>query len=260
MNSSVTPSMRPLILIPCYDPGPRIETTVRDALAHVEGLPVWVVDDGSGRATRERLARLATEYERVQVLHHETNQGKGAAILTGIRMAQQAGFTHALTLDADGQHPSERIPAFIAAAGERPDALILGRPVFSADAPALRVHGRKVSNFWANLETVWAGIGDSLFGMRVYPIDDLIVVMEGTRWMRRFDFDPEAAVRLVWRGVTPVNVDAPVQYFDAEHNGVSHFRYGRDNRLLIWMHLRLLAGWLPRLPTLLLRRLRMKRR
>lgn len=258
MNPSPTSSMRPLILIPCYDPGPRIETTVRDALAHGGGLSVWVVDDGSKPATRDQLARLAAEYEPVQVLHHETNQGKGAAILTGIRAAQQAGFTHVLTLDADGQHPSERIPAFIAAAGERRDAMILGRPVFSADAPALRVHGRKVSNFWANLETVWAGIGDSLFGMRVYPIDDLIAVMEGTRWMRRFDFDPEAAVRLAWRGITPVNIDAPVQYFDAEDDGVSHFRYGRDNRLLIWMHMRLLAGWLPRLPKLVLQRIRTK--
>ncbi|MFI9654784.1 glycosyltransferase family 2 protein [Guyparkeria sp. GHLCS8-2] len=260
MNVSNTPSVQPLILIPCYDPGPRIENTVRDALAHGDGLPVWVVDDGSEPATRERLARLATAYEPVQVLHHETNQGKGAAILTGIQAARQAGFTHALTLDADGQHPSESLPAFIACAREHPDALILGRPVFSADAPALRVHGRKISNFWANLETVWAGIGDSLFGMRVYPIDELIAVMEGTRWMRRFDFDPEAAVRLVWCGVTPVNVDAPVQYFNAEDDGVSHFRYGRDNRLLIWMHLRLMAGWLPRLPKLVLQRIRTNRK
>ena len=162
-----------------------------------------MVDDGSEPATGARLARLGAEHERVQILRHETNQGKGAAILPGIRATQRAGFTHALTVDADGQHPSKLIPAFIAVAQRRPDALIRGRPIFSADAPALRVHGRKVSNFWANLETVWAGIGDSLFGMRVYPIDDLTAAMEGTRWMRRSDFDPEAAVRLIWRFSMP---------------------------------------------------------
>lgn len=257
MTTTSPRPVRPLILIPCYNPGPRIVDTVRSALAevlaHGDGLPVWVVDDGSDPATGERLTRLADEHPSVRVLRHDRNQGKGAAILTGLRRAAADGFTHALTLDADGQHPAERINAFIAAARERPDALVLGRPVFSADAPALRVQGRKVSNFWANLETLWAGIGDSLFGMRVYPIGDLVAVMSETRWMRRFDFDPEAAVRLAWRGLPLVNVDAPVRYFDAEADGVSHFRYGRDNRLLIWMHLRLLTGFLRRLPRLVKR-------
>ncbi|WP_322520352.1 glycosyltransferase family 2 protein [Guyparkeria halophila] len=246
--------IHPLILIPCFDPGPRIDETVRSALTAGGGLPVWVVDDGSDPATVERLAHLVAEHESVTLLRHETNHGKGAAVLTGVRAARQAGFTHALTLDADGQHPAACIGAFVEAAREHPEALVLGRPVFSADAPALRVQGRKISNFWANLETLWAGIGDSLFGMRIYPIDDLVAVMEDARWMRRFDFDPEAAVRLAWRGLPLVNVDAPVRYFDAEEDGVSHFRYGRDNRLLIWMHLRLLAGFLRRLPRLLMRR------
>ncbi|MCL7751233.1 glycosyltransferase family 2 protein [Guyparkeria hydrothermalis] len=249
---SSTPDFAPLILIPCYNPGARIDTTVEAASR--SGLPVWIVDDGSDESTRRRLADLAQRFPQVTVLRHETNRGKGAAVLTGLQGARAQGFTHALTLDADGQHPADRIDAFIGAAGDQTEALILGRPVFSADAPALRVQGRKVSNFWANLETLWAGIGDSLFGMRVYPIDDLVAVMSETRWMRRFDFDPEAAVRLAWRGLPLVNMDAPVRYFDAESDGVSHFRYGRDNRLLIWMHLRLLAGFLRRLPRLIRRR------
>ncbi len=238
---------RPLILIPCYNPGARIESTVRDAVAQAE-CPVWIVDDGSDPATRERLAQLAGNRETVRVLRHEHNRGKGAAVLTGLRAAREEGFTHALTMDADGQHPAAAIPGFLDTARRQPEALILGRPVFDDDAPALRVQGRKVSNFWANLETLWAGIGDSLFGFRVYPVNPLLAVMERTRWMRRFDFDPEAAVRLTWAGLPPVNRDAPVQYFDAADQGVSHFRYGRDNRLLIWMHLRLLGGLIRRLP------------
>lgn len=244
---------RPLILVPCYNPGHRIETTVRDASRN--GLPIWIIDDGSDEETRHRLTDLAGQIPKVKVLRHEINRGKGAAVLTGLMAALEHGYTHALTMDADGQHPAGRIASFIEASRARPNAMILGRPVFSDEAPALRVQGRKISNFWAGLETLWSGIGDSLFGFRVYPIAPLIAVMQQTRWMRRFDFDPEAAVRLTWLGVPAINVDAPVRYFDAEADGVSHFRYGRDNRLLIWMHLRLLSGLLWRLPRLITRRL-----
>jgi hypothetical protein len=133
---------------------------------------------------------------------------------------------------------------------------VLGKPVFGPEAPALRVQGRRISNAWANLETLGMGIGDSLYGFRVYPVQALIGVMQSTRFMRRFDFDPEAVVRLCWAGVRPINVDAPVRYLAAEEGGVSHFKYLRDNLLLSWMHLRLFTGFVLRLPLLLWRRLR----
>ena len=136
----------------------------------------------------------------------------------------------------------------------RPEAMVLGRPVFDASAPLLRVRGRRVSNWWTNLETLGAGIDDSLYGFRVYPIDDLIAVMRRQPWMRRFDFDTEAVVRLAWRGVKPINLAAPVKYLTAEEGGVSHFRYGRDNVLLTWMHIRLMLEFALRLPLLLWRR------
>jgi len=136
------------------------------------------------------------------------------------------------------------------------EALILGKPVFDATAPRIRVLGRRISNGWANIETLWAGIGDSLYGFRVYPIRPLLDVMEAQLWMRRFDFDVEAAVRLVWRGVRPINIPAPVKYFRPEEGGVSHFNYVRDNALLSWMHTRLFLGFLVRLPQLIVRRLR----
>ncbi|MGH8730104.1 MAG: glycosyltransferase family 2 protein, partial [Burkholderiales bacterium] len=126
--------------------------------------------------------------------------------------------------------------------------------------PRLRVVGRRISNWWANLETLWAGIGDSLFGMRVYPAAALLQLMESQRWMRRFDFDVEAAVRLVWRGVRPVNLRAPVRYFRPEEGGVSHFNYLRDNALLSWMHARLFVGFWIRLPLLISRKLGKERK
>ncbi|MDP3169137.1 MAG: glycosyltransferase family 2 protein, partial [Polaromonas sp.] len=146
------------------------------------------------------------------------------------------------------------IPDFMSRSRAQPAAMVLGVPVFAADAPRLRVNGRKVSNGWADLETLWAGIGDSLFGFRVYPIEPLRRVMHGQRWMRRFDFDPEAVVRMCWLGVKPVNVPATVKYFRPDEGGVSHFNYLRDNLLLSWMHSRLFLGFIVRLPVLLWRR------
>ncbi len=168
----------------------------------------------------------------------------------------QAGYTHALTMDSDGQHPADLIPAFMQASQARPETMVLGRPVFDASAPLLRVRGRKLSNGWTHIETLFAGVGDSLYGFRIYPVPDLIAVMARQPWMRRFDFDTEAVVRLAWRGVKPVNIDAPVKYLTAEEGGVSHFNYVRDNLLLSWMHTRLMGEFVLRLPGLLVRRLR----
>jgi hypothetical protein len=190
----------------------------------------------------------------VRVLIQPHNHGKGAAILAGLRAAEANGFSHALTMDADGQHDATAIRAFMAASQQDASAVILGVPVFDASAPRLRVVGRRVSNWWANLETLWLGIDDSLCGFRVYPITELHAVMEKSRWMRRFDFDVEAAVRLTWRGLRLVNRPVAVRYFRPEEGGVSHFNYVRDNLLLAWMHTRLLTGFLLRLPRLIARR------
>ena len=243
-----------LVLIPSYNTGERLFDTV--AAARAQWDPVWVVIDGSTDGTGERLQALAEQDPGLRVWHLPTNRGKGAAVLHGLRAAREAGFTHALTMDSDGQHPAELIPAFMRASQARPETMVLGRPVFDASAPLLRVRGRRVSNGWTQLETLFAGIGDSLYGFRVYPVAPLIAVMAKQPWMRRFDFDTEAVVRLAWRGVKPVNIDAPVKYLTAEEGGVSHFRYGRDNALLTWMHARLMVEFVLRLPGLLWRKAR----
>lgn len=243
-----------LVLIPSYNPGPAVLATVQAARA--QWPVVWVVDDGSNDGSTASLQALAASDPGLHLIVLPRNSGKGAAVLAGLEAAAAAGFTHVLTMDADGQHPAALIPDFMAASQAAPAAMILGKPVFGPEAPALRVNGRKVSNGWANFETLWMGIGDSLYGFRVYPIAPLMRIMRGRRWMRRFDFDPEAVVRLCWAGVQPINKDAPVRYLSAEEGGVSHFRYLRDNLLLTWMHTRLFLGFLGRLPLLLLRRWR----
>jgi glycosyltransferase involved in cell wall biosynthesis len=241
-----------LVLIPTYNAGAKVLETVQTALQH--WAPVWVVVDGSTDGTGEQLRDMALREPRLKVMVLEENQGKGAAVMYGLAQAQAAGFTHALTMDSDGQHPADLIPAFMQMSQAHPAHMILGKPVFDASAPALRVQGRKVSNAWANLETLWMGIGDSLYGFRVYPIAPLLKIMRHQLWMRRFDFDIEAAVRLCWRGVWPINLDAPVKYLTPEEGGVSHFNYWRDNVLLTWMHTRLVIGFLVRLPWLLIQR------
>lgn len=242
-----------LVIIPSYNPGKKVYETVRDARQYWN--PVWVVIDGSTDGTAAVLQAIATDDAGLRIIELSRNQGKGAAVLHGLKLAAAAGFTHALTMDSDGQHPADHIPMFMVESINQPRAMVLGVPVFDDSAPSLRVNGRRVSNWWVNLETLWGGIDDSLFGFRVYPIASLCEVMRSQLWMRHFDFDPEAAVRLCWRGVKPINLPAPVRYLSSDEGGVSHFRYLRDNVLLTWMHTRLFAGFLLRLPILLSRRI-----
>ncbi|MGA9368341.1 MAG: glycosyltransferase family 2 protein [Steroidobacteraceae bacterium] len=241
------------MLIPSYNPGPKVFETVQAARA--QWAPVWVVVDGSTDGTGAGLTSMARDDAGLRVLIRQRNGGKGAAVRDGLEAALRQGFSHALVMDSDGQHPPARIPAFMAASAARPRAMVLGDPVFDASAPAIRVQGRRISNWWANCETLWAGIHDSLCGFRVYPIQPLVREMQASLGMRRFDFDVEAAVRLSWRGVPAVNLSAPIRYFSAAEGGVSHFSYWGDNVLLTSMHARLFFGFLVRLPWLLARRL-----
>ena len=252
--ASAAASSTHLVLIPSYDTGAQVYNTVLAARAVWQ--PVWVVVDGSTDGTAAGLLEMAEADPGLRVWVLPQNAGKGAAVLHGLEQAAAAGYTHALAMDSDGQHPADLIPAFMQASVARPEAMILGRPVFDASAPLLRVRGRRVSNWWTNLETLGAGVADSLYGFRVYPVAALAAVMQRQPWMRRFDFDTEAAVRLAWRGVKPINVDAPVKYLRADEGGVSHFRYGRDNLLLSWMHARLMVEFALRLPVLMWRKAR----
>lgn len=228
-----------LVLMPTYNTGPRLVAVVAEALRHWPD--VMVVVDGSTDGSERPVLELAKTKPRLAVLVLPRNGGKGAAVLAGAHMAQARGFTHALVMDADGQHPAASIREFMGVSQRHPDALVLGQPIFPANIPAVRLHGRKLSVWLVRLELLGAGIADPLFGFRIYPLAPLLAVLGPRRGGRRYDFDTESSVRLCWAGVPTRNLPAPVRYFSRAEGGVSHFRYVRDNLTQIWLHVRLIA-------------------
>jgi glycosyltransferase involved in cell wall biosynthesis len=242
------PSRSHLVLIPSFNSGAMVARVALDALDWWR--PVWVVIDASTDGSGAEVEALSRSEPGLRVIVLPENAGKGGAVLAGMRAALAEGFTHAVVMDADGQHRSEDLPEFVRLSEANPGAMILGEPIFGSEAPRERVSGRRVGNWWANLETLWGGIRDSLFGYRVYPIGPSVAILESIRTARRFDFDTELAVRLYWAGVRPINLRVPVVYPARSEGGVTHFRYLRDNLLLIGTHARLFFGMLRRLPRL----------
>jgi hypothetical protein len=241
------------VLLPTYNTGPRLLAVVAEVVTHWPH--VLVVVDGSTDGSEQPVVTFAKSQPGLTVLQLPINQGKGAAVLAGARAALARGFTHALVMDADGQHPADSIGEFMADSLAHPTALVLGRPIFPANIPAERLHGRKLSVGLVRVELLGPGIADPLFGFRVYPLAPLLALLGQRRGGRRYDFDTEAAVRLGWAGVPLRNLAAPVRYFSRAEGGVSHFHYLRDNLTLVWLHTRLIVELLCwRWPALLRRR------
>jgi len=228
-----------ILLLPSYNTGPRLREVVVDAISRWR--PVLVVIDGSTDGSELPLLELARTDPALSVLVMPRNSGKGAAVLAGAQSALERGFTHALVMDADGQHPANSIVEFMEASRRHPDSMVLGRPILPPNTPIERRYGRKLSVGLARLELLGPGLDDPLFGFRVYPLAQLLAALGQRRGGRRYDFDTEAAVRLAWAGVPPRNLWAPVQYFSRAEGGVSHFHYLRDNVTLVWMHARIMA-------------------
>lgn len=236
---------RRLIILPSYNSGSLLAPTARAALSY--SWPVWVVLDGSTDVSVTEIQALSRENSSLKVIHLTENHGKGGACLIAMQEALAAGFSHALIMDSDGQHPADRIEEFMTLSHRAPEAMILGQPLFGSEAPAERVKGRTVGNWFAHLETLWGGINDSLFGFRLYPLEPAVKIMTAISTARRFDFDTELAVRLFWNGVRPINRPVPVFYPPRQEGGVTHFRYLRDNLLLVGTHTRLVLLLFPRL-------------
>jgi glycosyltransferase involved in cell wall biosynthesis len=226
-----------LVVVPSYNSGPLLAQTARAVLEHWK--PVWIVLDGSTDSSVEEAHALLSRHTDLRLFALERNHGKGGATLVAMRAALEAGYSHALVFDADGQHPADRIGSFMQISRNHPDAMVLGVPVFGPDAPRERVKGRRIGNWFANLETLWGGVHDSLFGFRLYPLKPAVRIMESIRTARRFDFDTELVVRLFWAGVRPINQPVPVHYPAQVAGGVTHFKYLRDNLLLAGTHTRL---------------------
>ena len=228
--------MNPCILIPCYNHAAPL-AAVLARLAEFE-LPCLLVDDGSEPVAAAALDALAARYPWVSLLRHPHNQGKGGAVMTGLRRAHELGFSHALQVDADGQHDLTDLPALLAEARQHPAALVSGRPLYDDSVPKGRLYGRYITHVWVWIETLSFAIKDSMCGFRVYPLAPTCALLERVALGRRMDFDTEVMVRLQWAGVpmrfVPTRVIYPV-------DGRSHFRLFRDNLDISWMHTRLVC-------------------
>lgn len=248
----MTPNDSHLILMPAYNPGPILEQTVRGTLAVWGSL--WVLVDGSTDGSEVPLREIEREEPGFRLIVTRENRGKGAAILRGAKAALREGFSHALVMDCDGQHPVESVREFMEISMRSPGAMILGQPVFGSEAPKERLMGRQISVGLARIEVMGPWVGDPLFGFRVYPLKQLVEVLARPGQGRRYDFDHEAVVRLHWHGVPGLKVPARCRYLNDGDGGVSHFHYVRDNLRFAWLHMRLLPEWLLRLPRFLRRR------
>jgi glycosyltransferase involved in cell wall biosynthesis len=244
--------MRLALIVPFYNHEHAIRQTV--AGLKVYGYPCWLVDDGSAASCQPILDQIAAdESSWLTLIRCPVNRGKGVAVIAGFSAAHAAGCTHALQIDADGQHDFTSIPRIAALARDNPDAIITGVPVFDESAPASRRIGRKLTTFWVRINTLSSRIEDAMCGFRVYPLPPIVRLAARGDCGSRMEFDPEILVRAVWEGMPVVSMPTRVTY---PLDGVSHFKMWRDNARISWMHTRLFFGMLWRAPMILLRRLR----
>ena len=224
--------------------------TFLPALLSVD-LPCIIVDDGSDITSLERMQDLVKEHENIYFFEHGYNRGKGAAVMTACMQARALGFTHGIQIDADGQHDVTDIEAFIALSKQHPRSIVSGHPQFDESAPKSRIYGRKVTDFWVALETLSLAIKDSLCGFRVYPLAEFEAVFDRFHIAKNMGFDTDIIVKSIWLNIPvkfiPTKVIYPV-------NSISHFKFLRDNLILIRLHTQLMFGMLLRSPLLILRK------
>ncbi|MEX2150077.1 MAG: glycosyltransferase family 2 protein [Steroidobacteraceae bacterium] len=236
-------------MVPVYEHGGAVGRVVSALRAH--GLHCLLIDDGSGEDCARTLDALAAGDPAVQLQRLPSNQGKGAAVRVGLVTAEKAGYTHALQIDADGQHALTDVPHFLAESRAHPDALICGRPIFGRDTPRSRLFWRHLTRFWVWVNTLSLAIPDAMCGFRIYPLRPVSELFRRQRLGKRMDFDIEILVRLHWNGVPMRWLDTRVSY---PLDGTSHFRIWLDNALITRVHAKLFIGMLARAPRLLIRR------
>ena len=231
----------PVIVIPHYNHADTLINVVERLRSF--NLPIIIVDDGSDSACFAILKRLA-EQEGVSLHDGVINGGKGRAVKIGLKLAWRSGFTHAVQIDADGQHDLADVPIMLAQAKQFPHACICGRPIYSQDAPKARLYGRKITDFWNMVHTLSTDIADGMCGFRLYPLAKTVSLCERTHIGDRMDFDTELLIKMHWEQIPLIWINTAVKYHP---DGVSHFRAIADNWAISKMHTRLFFGMLIRL-------------
>jgi len=251
MSAGVAGAPKIGIVIPVYNHEHAIPAVLANVLQH--GLHCVLVDDGSDSACAAVLDQLAAQAPHtVTLLRHSANRGKGDAVLSGLRHLAQQGYSHALQIDADGQHDSADIPRFSALCAAHPQAVVNGCPIYDESVPKGRLYARYLTHVWVWINTLSFDIRDSMCGFRVYPLAHVSSLIATQKIGSRMDFDTEILVRLHWRGVHVINLPTRVHY---PADGVSHFKVWLDNVLISRMHAVLFFGMLWRAPLLLARKL-----
>ena len=241
--------MKTCVIIPVYNHQEAIGQVVGRLKPF--GLPCYLVNDGSSMRCSAELRRIAQQEKNwITLYERDRNGGKGAAVMDGLQLAIAGGFSHAIQIDADGQHRLADISRFLTASEQHPDKLILGKPRFDATVPKKRLYGRQFTNLWIWINTLSVAIADGMCGFRCYPLAAVDNLLKSVQLGQRMDFDIEIVVRLYWQGVDVVNIDTEVQY---PLDGISHFQMLQDNLLISKKHAQLFFGMLLRLPRLLLR-------
>lgn len=238
----------PCAVIPVYNHETAVPAVVDALLAG--GLPCVLVDDASSPACAAVLEHLA-QGENIFLIRLAVNQGKGGAVMAGLREASRLGFTHALQVDADGQHDLRDVATFMQVSQQNPEALICGYPQYDASVPKGRLYARYLTHVWVWINSLSLQIPDSMCGFRVYPLAPTLALINSVKLGKRMDFDPEILVRLAWRNQPMRWLPTQVHY---PRDGLSHFRLFHDNALISGMHTKLFFGMLLRLPSILWRR------
>jgi glycosyltransferase involved in cell wall biosynthesis len=241
--------MKICIIMPVYNHEEAIPRVL--AKLKVYGIPCLLVNDGSSSICSKVLSDCAMlESKWITLLYRPQNGGKGAAVLDGFKEAIRLGFTHAIQIDADGQHDFNDIPKFIEASRLNPDAMILGNPLFDGTVPRSRLYGRKFTNLWIWINTLSFAIADGMCGFRLYPLAAVEQLISKTHIAKRMDFDIDIVVRLYWQGLEVINIPTSVKY---PYDGISHFKLWSDNLMISKIHAKLFFGMLIRIPQLLIR-------
>ena len=233
---------KPCVIIPVYDhekPLPAIVARLKPY-----GLPCLLVDDGSHAPCRHVMKELAAQEPWLSYLGHAHNLGKGAAVKTGLRGAAERGYTHAVQIDADGQHDLDDLPKFLRTAAGAPDAMVIGQALFDASIPRHRYYARYLTHIWVWINTLSFSIPDSMCGFRVYPLKPCLRLMEQHSLGDRMQWDSEILIHLHWDDVRIISLPTRVRY---PEDGLSHFRLWQDNVGLSLMQAKQFGMLAPRL-------------
>jgi glycosyltransferase involved in cell wall biosynthesis len=240
-------------IIPTYRHVERLPAIIKRLLEL--GVPVLIIDDGNTPEIAARISALADPAGGVTVERRISNGGKGAAVKSGLRGAAAQGWSHALQVDADGQHDLDAASGLIALARQSPLAVVCGVPVYDTSVPAARKFGRYLTHAMVWVETASREISDSMCGFRIYPLAETVRVIDHELIGDRMDFDTEILVQLNWRGLRTIESPISVTY---PENNVSNFRMLRDNVRMTLLHIRLIVQMPARVPIRMWRRSRMR--